>query len=107
MLDGIGIPLLVPSAYGLIALIVLAVLRGYLVPRRVLEDVRQDRDDRVAEARALADAWRQAYEFERDANGQLREHGQLSLDTARTATAVVRAITAPSVEGDPDANAVA
>lgn len=101
------VPVLVPSAYGLLSLVVLAVLRGYLVPRRILEDVRKDRDERVAEARALAEVWRQAWEIEREANGQLLGHGQLSIETARTATAVVRAMTAPPVEGDPDANAVA
>lgn len=102
-----GIPLLVPSAYGLISLIVLAVLRGYLVPRRILEDVRKDRDDRVAEAHALAEMWRSAYEYEREARGKLAEHSDLSIATARTATAALRAVTAPPVEGDPDANAVA
>lgn len=102
-----NVPVLVPSAYGLLGLIVLAVLRGDLVPRRILKDVRQDRDERVAEARALAEVWRSAYEFEREANGQLLEHGQLSIETARTATAMVRAVAAPAVEGDPDANAVA
>lgn len=103
-----GFSILVPSVYGLLGVVVLAVLRGYLVPRRILEDVRRDRDDRVAEARALAETWRIAYEFEREANGQLREHGQLSIETARTATAVVRAIAAPApLEGDPDASAVA
>lgn len=102
-----GIQLLEPSGWGIVALIALAVLRGYLVPRRILEDVRKDRDDRVAEAHAIAEMWHAAYEYEREARGQLAQHSELSIATASAATAALRAVAAPAGEGNPDANAVA
>ncbi len=49
------------------------VFRGHLVPktlvpRSTLDDVRADRDERVAEANADADEWRRLWEIERDAH---------------------------------------
>lgn len=103
-----GLSLVQLSAGALVAVIILLVLTGQLVTRRAVEDVRKDRDDRLAEARALAEMWRSAYEFEREARTALSEQSQLSIETARTATAMVRAVAAaPAVEGDPDAPAVA
>ena len=55
-----------PFAIGLLltilAAFVRAVLRGSLVPRAVLEDVRQDRADRVREMAEERDKWRRAHE---------------------------------------------
>lgn len=102
-----GLPLVQLSAGALVGIIIVLVLTGQLVTRRALEDVRKDRDARLAEKDALAAMWRQAYEFEREARSQLTEQSQLSIEAAHTATAIARAVAAPAVEGDPDANAVA
>lgn len=102
-----GIQLLEPSGWGIVSLIALAILRGYLVPRRVVEDLRKDRDERVAEFKGLAEMWRRAYELEHQSHARLIEHSDLSIETARTATAAVvalQAVAAP-VEGDPHAAA--
>lgn len=80
---------------GLIALIVVLVLTGWLVPRRLLQDARKD-----------AALWREAYQLERQAREQLITQAQLAVDTARTTTAVlesVRARTAGASQGEPDA----
>lgn len=100
-----GIQILEPSGWGIVALIALAIIRGYLVPRSTVEDMRKDRDERVAEFRGLAEMWRRAYEMEHLSHRRLQEHSDLSIETARTATAALRAVAEPA-EGDPDAQAV-
>ena len=102
-----NVSVLQASAGGLLALVVLMVLTGRLVSRRVLEDVRRDRDVRVAEARALAEVWRQAWETERAVRERAEGHAQLAIETARTATAVIGVLPVAAAEGEPDANAVA
>ncbi|HWU22990.1 MAG TPA: hypothetical protein VN088_15750 [Nocardioides sp.] len=83
---------------GLIALIVILVLTGWLVPRRLLQDARRE-----------SERWRQAYELERRAREQLLDHAQLAVETARTTTAVLEAVRGNSgaSEGEPDATVVA
>jgi hypothetical protein len=61
MIDALAPYALQGGATALVAATVWAVLTGRLVSRRVLEDVRTDRDARVAEARAEVDNWRAAY----------------------------------------------
>jgi hypothetical protein len=46
---------------GIIGFIVLCIIRGWLVPRKTLEDVRADRDARIGEANARAVEWKEAY----------------------------------------------
>lgn len=50
MLDGIPLDLGDLGATGILAAVVFMILTGRLVPRKVLEDVRADRDARLAEA---------------------------------------------------------
>lgn len=87
----------------LVTLFVIALLRGYLVPRSTLQDVRNDRDARIAEithekdireAQLIQerDAWKQAFlnadksrEILIDQNGELTE-------LARTGTAVLQSL---------------
>ena len=75
-----GIQILEPSGWGIVALVAMAVLRGYLVPRRILEDAHEE-----------AERWREAYETEREARQRLVEHSQAGLEAARTTAAVLRA----------------
>lgn len=79
MLTGIGPELLVPGGLGggLLALTVFLILRGYLVPRRSVEDVKSDRD-----------YWRTAAQ---EAIAQNRE----LMETARTMRDVLNALPRP------------
>lgn len=83
---------------GLIGLIVVLVLTGWLVPRRLLQDARRESQE-----------WRRAWELERQAREQLIEHAQLAVETARTTTAVLEAVRGKGAhsEGEPDATVVA
>ena len=50
------------GATGVLTLVVLMILRGALVPRRTLEDVRSDRDARLGEKQREIDALRVSLE---------------------------------------------
>lgn len=50
-------PIIQGGAATLLAVVVWLILTGRLVPRSVLDDVRRDRDVRVAEAREEAAEW--------------------------------------------------
>ncbi|MCK2219688.1 hypothetical protein MF672_038720 [Actinomadura sp. ATCC 31491] len=55
------LPIVQLGALGVLLGVLWMVFRGHLVPRATLDDVRADRDARVAEASADADEWRQLY----------------------------------------------
>jgi len=88
-----------------VAFVVWLLLTDRLVTRRRLEDVREDRDARVAEAHALAAMWREAFEFERTARERFSGHSQAAIEAARTTAAVLQAL--PSPEGSANADPVA
>lgn len=69
------------------------VIGGALVARSVLEDVRKDRDERVADALETSKLWHAAY-LERAQAHQVQsaQTGQL-LETGRIAEALLRAAT--------------
>lgn len=78
----IGVQLLVDgAAAALLCLTVILILRGYLVPRSVLNDVKADRD-----------YWRSTAQEAAKQNGQL-------LESARVTEALMRAIAADEEEG--------
>lgn len=52
---------------GLVLIAVLLVLSGRIVPRRVVQDLRKDRDDRVQEAREQTAIWREAHRISEEA----------------------------------------
>lgn len=49
------------SAAGILTLVVLGILRGWLVPRRVLEEARADREARLDDMRKQVDDWKAAF----------------------------------------------
>lgn len=67
------------------------IMTGRLVPRATLDDVRADRDSRLAEIRAETDAWRTAAET------SLRQVTEL-MEQGRTTVALLEAI--PKGGGD-------
>ena len=84
---------LLPGGAGaIVTLIVLLILKGHLVARSVLEDVRKDRDDRIAQLIKERDAWQNAHkESEAARNEAMNQVGEL-VELARVADHVLRAI---------------
>lgn len=90
-LSAIGV-LLPGGAGALVTLIVLLILRGNLVSRAVLEDVRKDRDARVAELAAERNAWREAHKESEAARIEAQNQVGELLELSRVADHVLRAI---------------
>jgi hypothetical protein len=87
-----GINVAQGGAVAILAVVVLFIVRGSLVPRSVLEDVRKDRDARVAEILAERDTWRDAHrESERARVEAQSQVGEL-LELSRTADHVLRSL---------------
>jgi hypothetical protein len=86
------------GAAGIVVLVVLLILLGRLVPRSVLEDVRKDRDARVADAIAERDTWKEAHR-ESEAARQIAQ-GQVGelLVVAQAAERMLRALPQPGRE---------
>lgn len=90
------IPIAQGGAVAILAIVVLLVLMGRIVPRRTLDDLRADRDARIREIAAERDTWRAAHgvseEARHDAQGQVRE----LLELSRTAGHVLGALPQPA-----------
>lgn len=95
----LSVSLIQSGAASVVALAVILVLTGRLVPRRNLEDVRKDRDARIEEARAEAATWRRAWELERDVRELQAKHIEELLEFGRTTTRVLSAL--PPVQFPP------
>lgn len=90
-----GIPgavLIQGGAVGVLILVVLAIITGRLVPRRSVDDVRADRDARLAEARARGDEWRAAAQTQDARNDLLSEQVAQLLDATRTTNALIEGL---------------
>ncbi|MFN2636922.1 MAG: hypothetical protein ABR585_07850 [Gemmatimonadaceae bacterium] len=111
------IPIVQGGAVGLVLAIVWLVVKGFLVPRAVLEDARkdaearatqaqQDRDERVAEAEKDCEAWQRLFELERQAHETTRQaHGEetravlvAATEGAQIAAALLTEIKARQIE---------
>lgn len=79
--------MLTPSlgSAGLLAVVVVMVLTGRLVPRSVLEDLRSDKDAQI-------DTWKTAYEKAMTGQDVQREHVSALLDANRTTTHVIQSL---------------
>ena len=84
---------LLPGGAGaIVTLIVLLILRGNLVSRAVLEDVRKDRDARIAELVAERNAWQAAHRESEAARIEAQSQVGELLELSRIADRVLRAI---------------
>lgn len=92
MSELMGVNIAQGGAVALVTLVVLLIYRGLLVPRSVLEDVRKDRDARVADLVAERDAWRQAYRESESARVEAQNQVGELLELSRVADHVLRAI---------------
>lgn len=77
------------GAVGLLALVIVAILLGRLVPRRSLEDVREDRDARLAASEKRGDEWRAAALIQDERNDVLAQQITQLLDSNRTTNALI------------------
>ncbi len=88
------------GAGGLIALIVLLVLTGQITTPRMLRNERHDRDEAVAQARADAKAWRDAYmSLLKSQDVSTHYIGQLA-QVGTTMNKLLEALPAPSLSGE-------
>lgn len=78
----------------LVTMAVVAVWRGWLVPRRTVDTLVAVQADRLAEARARELEWRAAWQTAEEARRVLDGHVQDVVDSLRTVEALVRAIPA-------------
>lgn len=94
-----GLPEFQVSAGVLIALVVVLILTGRLVPRRQLEDLRDDRDARVSAAEKQAAIWQSAYEAAVLSRRTSDTHVTQLMETAMITQDVLKAIpTLPQID---------
>lgn len=82
------------GATGLLALVVIMVLTGRLVPRAVVEDLRADKDKQI-------EVWRAAYDKAMSAQEVQRDQISALLEAAKTTTHVIQALPVYSNERSP------
>ncbi|MFD7794310.1 hypothetical protein [Streptomyces sp. NPDC059759] len=94
------------GAVALVGLIVLMVLRGQLVTRRQLDDLRADKDAQIAAEREEKATWREAHRVSEEARREAQDQAGELLEMSRTAgaflTALPRAGREVSVNADLD-----
>jgi hypothetical protein len=77
---GLGIPISTLTPAGLLAVVILFIAMGRLVPRRTMDDVIHDRDE-----------WRAAHRLSEQARVELAESVTELLEHARTTNALLKA----------------
>ena len=80
------------GAIGVLVLVVFFIISGRLRPNRSVQEVRQDRDDRLAECREQTQLWREAYELSEHARERQEALLRDVLDAVRTSASVLEAI---------------
>lgn len=76
----------------MLTLVIVAIVKGMLVPRSVLEDVRKDRDARLQEVQAVADMWKEAFQESDKRSSILAEQNRELLQQGRTTNSLIAAI---------------
>jgi hypothetical protein len=96
MLQFLSGPNIAPDTF--VGLVILLLFTGRIVTRKQLQDVREDRDARVREARAESAAWQRAWELERDARRVQSTHIEELLEVGRATSKFLNALPAVSAE---------
>lgn len=93
------------GAVALVGLIVLMVLRGQLVTRRQLEDLRADKDAQLTAEREEKATWREAHRVSELARQEAQDQSAELLELSKVATHFFSAL--PRAAGEVRANAEA
>lgn len=88
------------SAGALVTLVVLLVLTGLLVPRRVVKDLRESHKAELEREREHAATWRRAYEASEAARRLEAAHVGELLEGVRTASRVLTQLPPAAREGE-------
>lgn len=87
------------STVGTLLLVVVLILVGWLVPRKVVKDMRDDRDARIVEARQETTNWQKAYQAADEARAlqakQLADLMELAKTTDQFIRTLQRAASSP------------
>lgn len=83
------------GASTVLGLVVMLILIGRLVPRRNVDDIREDYKARIAELIAERDMWRTAHQVSEEARHEDQQQTRELLELARTADHVLRSLPAP------------
>lgn len=92
MTDLEGLSIIQGGAAAIVSMVVLLILRGHLVPRSTVDDVRADRDARIAELAAERDTWRAAHKESEVARHVAQDQVSELLELSRTADHVLRSL---------------
>jgi hypothetical protein len=76
----------------IVVAVVYALLRGKLVPRSVLEDVRRDRDDRLKEQLEVIDSWKDAVQKRDEVISEIIPIMREILELSKTNMALINAL---------------
>lgn len=77
------------------------VISGELVARSVLDDVRKDRDERVADAQETSQLWQAAHIKSEETRSVLTAQVNQLLETGRISEALLRALKAYATDKEP------
>jgi hypothetical protein len=91
----LGIPgdvLLQGSAFGLLLVVIAAILFGRLIPDRFLDRLLQLQNDRLAEEKARGDEWRAANQAQEQRNDVLARQITELTEIGRTTNALIEGI---------------
>lgn len=95
------LPLAGGGAVGILSVVIYMILTGRLVPRSTLDDVRADRDARLAEAHKETDDWRAVVELtQRESVVRAAQVTEL-LELGRTTNSFIKALPGPSAPKEP------
>jgi hypothetical protein len=94
-------PLAGGGAVAILSVFIYAILAGRLVPRSAVDDVRADRDARLAEIRRESDDWRSAWQASQETNKVLADQNKELLELSRTTHQLIKALPGPAVTKEP------
>jgi hypothetical protein len=98
-----GLGIVQGGAAAVLGIVVLFILLGRLVPRRAVDDLREDYAARIAELIAERDMWRTAHGVSEEARHEDQQQVRELMEVARTADHVLRALPTRSSEEVSDA----
>lgn len=100
MLEGLPASLLANAgAVGVLAVAVLGVLRGWLVPGRSLDAMLDLHKERLAEEKARGDEWRDAARVASSRADELQKQAEKLLEVVNTTVALLETLRRSVVEG--------